>query len=63
MLLVRPATTVPEMAAAIAAVSDRGVAEAKMVAASEGKPHKHVLFNAYIALLERQTGVIRALAS
>lgn len=63
MLLVRPETTVPEMAAAIRAVSDRGVIEAKMVSASDGKPHKHVLFNAYMAILEKQTGVMRALAS
>lgn len=63
MLLVRPATTVSEMASTIRAISDRGVIEAKMTAASDGKPHKHVLFNAYMEILERQTGVIRALAS
>lgn len=63
MLLVRPATTVLEMASTIRVVSDRGVIEAKMTAASEGKPHKHILFNSYMEVLEKQTGVIRALAS
>lgn len=62
MLLVRPATTIQEMAAAIVAVSDRGVIEAKMTAASDGKPHKHVLFHSYLAVLEKQTGVQRAVA-
>jgi hypothetical protein len=63
MLLVRPATTVDEMAATIRAVSDHGVMEAKMDAAHQGKPHKHALFNRYIAILEKQTGVVRAIAS
>jgi hypothetical protein len=62
MLLVRPATTIAEMAATIRAVSDRGVIEARMSAASEGKPVKHVLFHSYIGILEKQTGVVRAVA-
>lgn len=63
MLLVRPATTVEEMATAITAVGDHGVVEAKMEAALDGKPHKHMLFHAYMKVLEKQTGVPRALAS
>lgn len=63
MVLVRPATTIPEMAAAIRSLSDHGVIEAKMLAATEGKPHKHLLFEAYMNVLEKQTGVPRALAS
>lgn len=62
MLLVRPATTVDEMASAVRAVSDHGVMEAKMTAAQDGKPHKHALFQSYIAILEKQTGVHRAIA-
>lgn len=61
MLLVRPATTIDEMASTIRAVSDHGVIEAKMHAAGDGKPHKHALFTAYMKVLERQTGVQRAL--
>jgi hypothetical protein len=63
MVLVRPATTIAEMAGAIRAVSDHGVVEAKMEAALDGKPHKHMLFQAYMKVLEKQTGVVRALAS
>lgn len=62
MLLVRPATTLPEMAATIRAIGDHGVLEAKMEAAIDGKTHKHVLFNAYIKILEKQTGVARVAA-
>jgi hypothetical protein len=62
MILVRPSTTIDEMAAAIIAVSDHGVLEAKVTAASDGKPQKHVLFERYMQILEKQTGVKRALA-
>jgi hypothetical protein len=62
MLLVRPATTIEEMAAAIRAVGDHGLVAAKMAAFSEEKPVKHALFEAYMAFLEKQTGVTRAIA-
>lgn len=62
MILVRPQTNVGEMARVIEAVSDHGVAQARMKAGAEGKPQKHVLFEVYMDLLERQTGVSRAVA-
>jgi hypothetical protein len=63
MLLVRPATTVDEMASVIKALSDHGVVEARVSAAAEGKPQKHALFESYMRLLERQTGVARVVAA
>lgn len=63
MLLVRPQTTTEEMTRVIRALSDHGVIEAKAIAASDGKPHKHVLFEKYIELLEKQTGVHRVAAA
>ena len=63
MCLVRPTTTVDEMTRAIVAVSDHGVHEARVISATDGKTHKHVLFESYMRILELQTGVHRALAS
>lgn len=62
MVLLRPATTVLEMASVIRALSDHGFQSAKMVAAEQGKPIKHALFEKYMSLLERQTGVARVVA-
>lgn len=63
MCLLRPATTVEEMATVVRALSDAGLVQARLDAAQQEKPIKHVLFNRYLNLLERQTGVPRAIAS
>jgi hypothetical protein len=63
MCMIRPQTTVPEMSRVIQVISDHGVIEAKMEAAIESKPHKHMLFEKYMKILEKQTGVSRALAA
>jgi hypothetical protein len=63
MMMVRPETTVDEMAKVLQVGSDMLMLKAKMQAASDEKPHKHVLFNMYMDLLEKQTGVVRAVAS
>ena len=62
MVMVRPQTSVDEMARVIEALSDHGVMQARMRATNESKPHKHVLFADYMNLLEKQTGVHRVAA-
>jgi hypothetical protein len=63
IVMVRPKTTQEEMAQVIEAVGDAGVIKAKVQAATEGRPHKHMLFAQYMNILEKQTGVPRAIAS
>lgn len=63
MCLLRPLTTIDEMAKVIRALTDFGLAECQLEAKRIEKPVKHVLFNRYIDLLEKQTGIVRALAS
>jgi hypothetical protein len=57
MTVLRPATTTEQMAKAIRALGDRGVMASKVKAMTEQRPQKHVLFEAYVALLDKQSMV------
>lgn len=54
MCLARDTTTVEQMASVIRALSDAGLVQARLDALAQEKPVKHVLFNKYIDLLNRQ---------
>jgi hypothetical protein len=54
MLVLRPATTMEQLARVIRAIGDRGVIESKMKAMAEQKPQKHVLLATYAAMLDKQ---------
>lgn len=54
MVVARPETTSEQLSRAIRALGDRGVIESKMLAASQRKPQKHVLFEMYCSLMDKQ---------
>lgn len=55
MCMVRPQTTVEEMAAAVKALGQHGVLTARMQSTAEKRPQKHILRDVYLDLLRKQT--------
>jgi len=54
MLVSRPDLTPDQMAGVIKALGDEGLIRSKVLAAQGKRPHKHLLYEAYIAILEEQ---------
>ncbi len=55
MVVLRPATTMDQLARIIRAIGDRGVIESKMTAMTQQKPQKHVLLAVYADMMDKQT--------